>query len=247
LPAIENALDFEGYEMKKFLSLDVLRHELRAMGFLVLFTPLFVIGLYDGLGALMSVGNARQSVIGTLLSAGLESGLSLAAGMLIAWVTVHDTAIELQLTIPTPYRVTALRRYAVIGGWTAVVAIVTTLLLHLLTPWALSKPLGIGQLLWLAPTFWFAGVGAILALLLRSSAAAGVVLGGFWIGELLLHGYFLTTGWMQPWFLFATLYVPDASYWLINRLTLIGLALACFVAVWFFLRNSEWRLEMEDA
>jgi hypothetical protein len=233
--------------MKKLLNLDVLSHELRAIGPIALLTPLFVIALYDGLGALMSVGKAEQSVIGVLLSASFETGLSLAAGVVIAWLTAHDAAIELQLTMPTPYRVTALRRYLVIGGWTALVAIATLLLLHLLTPWALSKPLGSDQLLWLAPTLWFAGVGALLALLFRSYAATGVVLGGFWIGELLLHGYFLTTGWMQPWFLFATLYASDASYWLINRLTLIASALVCFVAVWFFLRNSEWRLQAEDA
>lgn len=233
--------------MKKFLSLDVLRHEVRALGLIALLTPLFVIALYDGLGALFSLGRAQQSVIGALFAASLETGLSLAAGVVIAWVTAHDAAIELQLTMPTPYRLTALRRYVVVGGWTALIAIVTTLLLHQFAPWSLSKPLGVGQLLWLSPTFWFAGVGALLALLLRSSAATGVVLGGFWIGELVLHGYFLITGWAQPWFLFATLYAPNASFWLINRLTLIVSALACFVAVWFFLRNSERRLKGEDA
>src|SRR5262249_48564958 len=100
--------------------------------------------------------------------------------------------------------------------------------------------------LWVAPLLWLAAAGALLALLLRSRATAGAVLGALWIAQLALHSYFATYAWTQPWFLFATLYAPDAAFWWANRIELILTALAAFLAVWYYLRNTEWRFRAEE-
>jgi hypothetical protein len=90
------------------------------------------------------------------------------------------------------------------------------------------------------------GTGILLSLLLRSRTSSGAILGCVWIFQLLFHSYFSQNSWTQPWFLFATLYTPDASFWLANRLELIATALVLLVGVWWFLRSPERRFFGED-
>jgi hypothetical protein len=63
---------------------------------------------------------------------------------------------------------------------------------------------------------------------------------------LALHSYFALNAWTQPWFLFATLYTPDAAFWWANRIELMLTALVVFLAVWYYLRNTEWRFRAEE-
>jgi hypothetical protein len=103
-------------------------------------------------------------------------------------------------------------------------------------------------LLWLSPLFWFVGVGAVCALLMRSRGASGALLGGIWIAQLVFPNFFSTHAWTRPWFLFATLYATSrADFWLANRLELLGTAIFLLVVVWLYLCNSEWRLRGEEA
>ena len=120
------------------------------------------------------------------------------------------------------------------------------LVLHAIVPWVFSNPIVEGQLTWLSPLLWLAAVGTLLALLMHSRVASGAVLGCIWIMQLTFHGYFVTYGWVQPWFLFATLFTPGTSFWLTNRIELLLTALVLFIVIWWCLRNTEWRFRAED-
>lgn len=233
--------------MRLRASLRALHYERRILGVLALALPLLIVAGFDGFAGLLGLGRTAHSVLGNVLTAGLETGLPLAAGLSVSAMMAQDSALELQLSLPTAYRTTVQRRFALILLAAALVGAAATVGLTLALPWSLAKPLGAGQLLWLAPTLWFCGAGAVLGLLLRSRAASGAVLGGIWVAELAAHGYFAATGWARPWFLFATLYAPEADFWLANRVELIAIALALLAGAWLYLRNPEWRFHGEDA
>jgi hypothetical protein len=120
------------------------------------------------------------------LSACLEIILPLATGILVATITSQDNAIELQLTMPKKYALTALGRLSMIVSWTICIAVffsfsIFALKLAYVPQPSLASPLPlqflIGQLTWLAPLFWFAAVGLCLVLLLRSQSACSALLG----------------------------------------------------------------------
>lgn len=233
--------------MNPFLRLDVWRHELRILGPVLFAIPVGLALFLAVLTVMMFVGNVNHTFIALLLIAGIEACLPLAAGILLATVTMQDASLELLLTMPIAYRAIAFARFLLILGWTLLVNLVATLAMYAFLPWASPKPLAAGQLTWLAPSLWLAGAGILLALLLRSRASSGAVLGCVWIIQLVFHGYFAQNGWTQPWFLFATLYTPGAPFWLANRFELIATALVLLAAAWWFLRNPERRFFGEDA
>ncbi len=233
--------------MNTFPRLDHLRYEVRILGPLLFLIPLALALAFAGLTALMFVGNVVHSFIVLLLTAALEACLPLAAAIILTNVAVQDASLELLLTMPTSYRRIAFLRFALLLGWTLVVELCATLALYASLPWATVEPLLSGQLAWLAPSFWLAGAGILLALLLRSRASSGALLGCIWLIQLAFHGYFASSGWTQPWFLFATLFTPHASFWLTNRLELLAGALILLAAAWWFLRSPERRFFGEDA
>lgn len=227
--------------------LTVLRYELKILNPLLLLMPLFAALGLSGLGLWLAIrSTVSHDFIGPLLLSCLEACVPLTVGVIAASTAAHDSAIELQLTLPLPYRYTAFRRFLLVVVWTALVEFVAWLVLYAVLPWALPNPLVKGPLIWLPPLVWLAAVGALLALLLRNRAASGTVLGILWVVQLAFHGYFIANPWSQSWFLFATLYAPNASFWLSNRIELLVTALLVSLAVWCFLRNTEWRFRAED-
>jgi hypothetical protein len=223
-----------------------LRHELRVLGPWLFALPLLAAA---GLGALFGVLDLRsvhRDFLAQMAVASLEACLPLAAGVTVATASARDPAVELQLALPTPYRFTALRRCALLLGWALLLEAASVMGYLVAAPWALAGGRADYVVFWLAPTVWLAGAGALLALLLRSQASASAVLGGIWVAQLIFHGYFMLNGWTRPWFLFATLFAPDAGVWWANRVELILTALALFLGVWVYLRNTEWRLRGED-
>lgn len=226
--------------------LDHLRGELRIVGWLVFAIPIALLLSFALLAALMSLGHVNTSFTASLFLAGLEACAPLTLGLLTATIAVQDTALELQLTLPIRYRLTLFLRFALILLWTMLIECVATGILQPILPSVLPKTLLEIQLTWLAPSLWFSAMGMLLALVLRSRATCGAVLGFLWLFELAFHGYFSAQNWTRPMFLFATLYTPHASFWLTNRLELICTAFTLFAMAWWFLGHDEWRFYGED-
>lgn len=227
------------------MSFDRFRYELLLMGRRVLLTPVLVMvcfGLFAGLLDYLKVNPSR------FLLAGLEMFLPLAAGVIIATIIMQDPAIELQLTLPEKYRMTALRRLTLVVCWSTCIAFVSSCILTLLKLWYAPQQVQswegllqffVGQLAWLSPLIWFAAIGLCLAALMHNSTAVSTLLSGIWLLETIFSGYFVSTNWLRPVFLFPTTLAPSIDFWLANRVELLVTALVFLLIGFLFLRNTE--------
>jgi hypothetical protein len=233
------------------------RYELQLMGKRVILTPIVVMvcfALFAELLRYLHVIPAR------FLSAGLEMILPLMAGVVVATITSQDPAIELQLTLPKKYHLTAMGRLTIITVWAACVALLSSSIITLLNlgyvpqpshAWIAPLQFLTGQLTWVGPLLWFVAVGLCLAILTRSRAASAALLSGVWIVETLFKNFFAGTDWLRPVFLFPTTLlgltgpIPQNLFdsWLTNRIEVIGTALVLLPIGWLLLRNPEGLLK----
>lgn len=202
-------------------------YELRRIGYIGMVAPVLVVSLFVGVAAAASLSGTEQNQIARLLTASMELGLSLIAGLIAAHIVASEPAPDLHLTLRTHYRTTLLRRLTLFVAWTAALAFSWSVVLSTLGLWAVPGPFLAGQLAWIAPLMWFVSAGMLFALLLHSRAAASVMLGLLWVFENTPVGIagFLNSDWLRPFFLFATTHAPGADFWLSNRLTVIILSI----------------------
>lgn len=234
------------------MSLERVRYELRILGKWVLLITLLVMGSFALLVVILLALRVDHLRIAQVLTGSLEMVLPLVAGLLVATITGHDTAIELHLTLSSKYRFTLLLRLGLIIGWIACVALFSSVFIYHLRFWRVPAQVSslqvlpqflVGELTWIAPLFWFVTLGCFLALLIRSRSASSAVLGGIWIVETIFYGYFALIAWLRPVFLFATTLAPGIDFWLANRLELLGIALAFLGLSWLLLYNTEALLQ----
>jgi hypothetical protein len=220
--------------------IDLWRYEVRRTGWTALLTPpvataaLVLLALLDG-------GEAKDR---NLLAA-LEMALPLAAGVGAASLVGRDPAVELQLTMPTGYRSTLLRRLAVTLGWAALLAVLVVGVLVTTGWWPQNRGVLIGQLIWLAPTVWLSGLGFLAGAAFRSPAAAGGLVTTWWIVQQVLPGLLQGRDWSRPLYLFATTRGAVPEEWTTNRVTLVATAFALGAAGWLMLGRVERLLRGE--
>ncbi len=231
---------------------DRIWYELRIMGKWVILIPPLIILTFALLGEILTIMQVSHLRISQVLTASLEMVLPLAAGLLTTTIVSYDAAIELQMTMPKTYRITAFVRLSLIIAWTSCLALFSSVLVYHLRFWRVPSQVEtwkvlpqflIGQLTWIAPLFWFVGVGFSLALLIRSRSASSALLGGIWMIEAILYGYFAIINWLKPLFLFPTTLAPGISFWLSNRIELLITALILLLLDWLMLQNSEKLLQ----
>ncbi|GCE26259.1 hypothetical protein KDA_17430 [Dictyobacter alpinus] len=232
----------------------LLRYELRLLGLKVIVPPLLVVLLFALLGFFLHL--LGVDVSHALVSC-QEMFLPLAVGAIVAATSLYDPALELQMALPTKYQRTVLRRFALVTIWACCIGFLTNsimFLFHLgyqpaqLQPLPLLVQWLLGQLIWLAPLLWFMSVGLCITLLTHSIAASGAILGGLWILEaLFIKNLLPTSPWLQPLVLFPTTLLPEASFWLSNRLELLVMAIVLLPINWLLLRNTESLLKSASA
>ena len=234
------------------MSQDRIWYELRILGRWVILIPPFIILTFVMLGGILTITQVDHLRISQVLTASLEMVLPLAAGLLTASIVSYDSAIELQMTMPKTYRMTAFVRLSLIIVWTSCIALISSVFIYLLRFWRVPSQVEtwkvlpqflIGQLTWIAPLFWFVGVGFSLALFIRSQSASSALLGGIWMIEAIFYGYFAIIDWLKPFFLFPTTLAPYFSFWLSNRIELLITAFVLLLLDWFMLRNTEILLQ----
>jgi hypothetical protein len=220
--------------------IDLWRYELRRAGWTALLTPpvataaLVLVALLDG-------GAATDR---SLLAA-LEMAMPLAAGVGTASLVGRDPAAELQLTVPTGYRSTLLRRLAVTLGWAALLAVLVVGVLVTAGWWPQSRGVLSGQLVWLAPTVCLGGLGFLAGAAFRSPAAAGGLVATCWIVEQVFPGLLQDHEWSRLLYLFASTRGTVPEDWTANRLTLVATALAFGTLGWLLLGRAERLLRGE--
>ena len=231
---------------------DRIWYELRIMGKWVILIPPLIILTFALLGEILTIMQVSHLRISQVLTASLEMVLPLAAGLLTTTIVSYDAAIELQMTMPKTYRMTAFVRLSLIIAWTSCLALFSSAFIYHLRFWHVPSQVEtwkvlpqflIGQLTWIAPLFWFVGVGFSLAWLIRSRSASSGLLGGIWMIEAIFYGYFAIIDWLKPLFLFPTTLAPGISFWLSNRIELLITALVLLLLDWFMLQNTEKQLQ----
>lgn len=228
--------------------LDRLHYELRITGWWAFLTPVVVmLGLIPLTMIFVSL-HAEGLRIAQVLTASLEMLLPVAAGLLVANQVGYDAALELHLTFPSEYRLTAGIRTALIALWNAAIVLLgSAFIYHLkylripfvLHGMAVLPQFLTAQLTWLAPLCWFVTLGACFSLLIRSRTASSALLGGIWTLEAIFYGYFVQFDGLKPFFLFPTTLAPEVAFWLSNRFGLLGMALLLGVLAWFLLSDAE--------
>lgn len=216
------------------------RYEIRRAGWAAVLAP----PLVAAVAALLAVvdSGAEQGGVTRNLFATLEMGLPLVAGIGAASLVGRDPAAELQLTVPTPYRATLLRRLAVVVGWTALTALLIAAILLAAGGWD-DRPQAhgavVGQLVWLAPTLWLAALGFLAGAAFGSPAAAAGLVAVLWILEQTFPGAVQEHRWSRLLYLFATNRGAVPADWTGNRLTLLATAIVLGSAAWLLLRRIE--------
>ncbi len=236
---------------------DRLRYELQLMGRRVILTPVLVMLAFALCAVLLEylkVAPAR------FLSGGLEMIVPIATGAVVGTIIMHDPAMELQLTMPRRYPRTSLLRLLLIAGWAVCIALLSTALISALNqvylfqpqhPWVEPVHFLVQVLAWFATLLWCVGLGFCFSLLFRSRSAAGALLGGIWIAEILYKDYIFLSAWLRPFSLFPTtlLYPPAVvppnyvNMWFINRVEVLGTGVGLVVIGWLLLHNTEGLLK----
>jgi hypothetical protein len=220
--------------------IDLWRYEVRRAGLTALLTPpvataaLVLIALLDG-------GAATDRN----LFAALEMALPLAAGVGAASLVGRDPAVELQLTVPTAYRATLLRRLAVTLGWASLLAVLVVAVLVATGWWPQNRGVPSGQLVWLAPTLWLGGLGFLAGAAFRSPAAAGGLVTTWWIVQQLFPDLLQGRDWSRLFYLFASNRGTVPEDWTANRITLVTTALVLGGLGWALLGRPERLLRGE--
>jgi hypothetical protein len=224
-------------------------HELRRAGWVALMPPLLAEVILVG-AAVDGAARLGQPSRGTalVLQSSLELALPLAAGVAAGSLVGRDPAVELQLTMPTPYRGTILRRLIVSAGWTAVIALVAAAVMVASGWWdrwpGAHEPLA-GQLTWLAPTLCLTGLGLLTGSLSGSPAIATSAVTVLWFFHLAAGSLLGQHRWSRFLYLFATTRATTDDDWLANRLTLVAAGVAMISLGWLLLGRPSRLLTKE--
>ena len=223
------------------------RYEARRAGWVALLGPPIAAAL--GVAAALANPLPGDESTARILLGGLEMAVPLAAGIACASLVGRDPAVEVQLTAPTQYRVTLLRRMAVTLGWAAVVAGLTAVVL-IATGWWARGPANhgpcAGQLTWLAPTAGLGAVGFAAGAVFRSPAAAGALVASLWTVQQFFADLVQEHLPGRLLYLFATTRGAVPGDWTANRLALLGTAATLVALALVVLAHKERLIGEED-
>jgi hypothetical protein len=173
--------------------------------------------------------------------------LPLAAGVGAASLVGRDPAVETQLSMPTPYRSTLLRRLAVTMVWPGLLALAGSVVLLAAGWWPKAHAGAASVLVWAAPLSFLAALGALLAVWLRSAAAASGLVAGLWLVELIFGPLFAKTPVLRELYLFPSTGLHGTLDWTINRSLLLVTAAVLLVGLAALLTRPYRLLSEENA
>jgi hypothetical protein len=240
------------------MTLDRIRYELRLLRVWAWVAPPLIIAgtTLVALATPLFTAHDDHHTLAQLMTASLEMLIPLGAALIVASLTVSDPAMELRLTLPRPYALTALLRAGLVVVWSGIVSLIAGVFIYHWRFWRIPQQIDVRgvaaqflalQLTWLAPLLCLCALGFCLAALLRSSVITGAILGVAWLIESLAYGSFVTHTWLHPLFLFPTTLAPQITFWATSRLELILIALVLIPIGWLLLTDSERLITTADA
>jgi hypothetical protein len=195
----------------------------------------------------MAEGGAPRHAVVRLVVAGLEVLLPLAAAIGATALVGQDHAVELQLSLPTPYRVTLLRRLAITLAWPVLLAGASTAVLQALGWWPAAHSGIAGVLVWLSPLLWLPALGVFCAVLLRSATAASGLIAGIWLAEQLFAVAFAASAAGRAVYLFPATWLAGMPGWPVNRAVLLSTAAVLLASTCALLARPHGLLTEEGA
>lgn len=239
--------------MEKTVGPEWLGYEARRLGRAGLVTPALIVGFFALLAVAMVLLGTEKGRIADTLSSVPEVYLPLTAGLVAATTVAQERALDLQLTVTTRYKTTALRRLTLLLCYTASASVLWSLALRLFGLWSWPGPFLLSQLGWMAPLLWFVSAGTLLALVLRSRIASGAILGAVWMFQYVLGGLVFNYAWSRPFYLFPMdIHSPQIEaafgrYWFANWSVLGATALAMVLCAVLLLGRNEYLVKGGDA
>ncbi|MGH3160181.1 MAG: hypothetical protein ACRDNF_26915 [Streptosporangiaceae bacterium] len=226
-------------------ALDRWRHETRRAGWAAWITPVVIAVCGGGFLALLG---AVHGPLGRTAGSLLEAVIPLGAAICVAGLAGGDPAIELQLSLPTRYRTTLARRYALVAGSASLVAVVFSEVLAAAGAWSAPTGALAGQLTWLVPLLVLCGVAAAVASLTASGRAAAAVVSALWTAEEWFKEGLIGAGWSRALYLFATARADQPPFlvrgqltgaWLVNRGVLLAVCPLLLATAYAALRRPD--------
>jgi hypothetical protein len=224
------------------MRLSIWRYELGRLGWPALLGVPLALAAVGLLAILAQVaGNQRQ--VNDILSNVLDV-LPVVAGIGAAGAVRADNALELQLSLPTSYRITAFRRLALTLAWTALLALAAGSWLALSGRLIWPVSFAADQLIWLPPLLWLAAAGATMTLGLRAFAVGSGLVAALWVLERSFSDLFAAPGPQTVWLFLRYPYVSPAT-WYANRGALLLSAAVLFGVAFRLLGRTERLLGSE--
>jgi hypothetical protein len=166
--------------------------------------------------------------------------LPLMAGILAAYAVLDDPALELQFSTPRPIWYLLLERLGTILAVIALIAVGYQIFL----PYAVIDLSDLGgllgrQLAWLVPTLAMIALGSTTAFAFSGSTFGALFVGGVWIFEVLMRGWFATNQFAVHVYLFMGIHIPQHPSLRIFQGVIFGISLVLLWAGWLLLRKEE--------
>ncbi|WP_344657117.1 hypothetical protein [Catenulispora subtropica] len=223
-----------------------LRLELRVVGIAApataLVAPLAGAVLVTTLHAAGAGAADLDRAAGAVLAGLAPLGAAVAAASIVG----RDPGAELVMTA-TAYRRVLFLRVGLVVAATALVTLLDAVAFHALKAWPAGQGTGGYVLVWAPPMVWLVALAVLIAVALRSSAAASGLIGGVWTAQLLMARDIRPHAVLRAQYLF--LGVADrvpAHDWTVNRIALPAIGVAAAVAAGLLLGRPD-RLLGSDA
>ncbi|WP_194925294.1 hypothetical protein [Catenulispora pinisilvae] len=172
---------------------------------------------------------------GVVLAGFAPLGAAIAASSVVG----RDPGAELVMTA-TVYRRVLFLRAGLVAAAAAVATLLDAVAFHAMGAWPEGQGTGGYVLVWAPPMIWLVALAMLIAVALRSSAAASGLVGGVWLAQILMDRVIRTNSVLraQSMFMGVADRVP-AHEWNVNRIALPAVGVAAVVVSGVLLRRPE--------
>ena len=210
-----------------------------------------VIGIAPPLTALVATLGGAILVIAMHATGADTEHLDLAAGAVLAGfaplgtavaassIVGRDTGAELVMT-STVYRRVLFLRVGLVVLPAALVTLVDAVVFHALNAWPVGQGTGGYLLVWAPPMLWLVALAMLIAIGLRSPAAASGLIGGIWLAQDLMRTTITGNPVLRAQYMFMGVGAKVPAHdWTVNRIALPAVGVAAIVAVGLLLGRPE--------
>ncbi|WP_433171388.1 hypothetical protein [Actinoallomurus sp. CA-150999] len=180
---------------------------------------------------------------GAVLAGFAPLGTAVAASSIVG----RDPGAELVMTTTVYRRVLFLRAGLVVVP-AALVTLLDAVVFRALNAWPAGQGTGGYVLVWAPPMLWLVALAMLIAIGLRSPAAASGLIGGIWLAQYLMTRAIQDNTVLQAQYMFMGVAdkVP-AHEWTVNRIALPAVGVAAIVAAGLLLGRPERFLGSDTA